>query len=263
MMRKRVIIIVSTLFIVLCTGIILLFSPLFKQNETKKVTGDTQEFTTKKNMQSVSPTRQPTVQITNTPTPEPQSLYPLHVRIFATTFWVGEDATDENDYIPNKSSAWDGNWLDHFGGIDNPYTREGYYPKGFIPKENPFYIALPYDDLNEFGLKASATQIPWYTPNVPDNYSFMKNRWVKLIHKGNICYAQIEDVGPFETDDFDYVFLNKKPKNSRAGIDLSPAVTTCLKMVTNSYINWQFIDEENVPDGPWKKIITTTQVNYH
>ena len=59
-----------------------------------------------------------------------------------------EDATDENNYIQNNQSAWDNNWKDHFGGIDDPYDRNNFYPGKFIPKENPFYFALPYNDFN-------------------------------------------------------------------------------------------------------------------
>ena len=33
----------------------------------------------------------------------------------------------------------------------DPNHRCGYRPCGFKPKENPFYVALPYDDMEENG----------------------------------------------------------------------------------------------------------------
>lgn len=188
--------------------------------------------------------------------------YPLHRDIRATMFWVGEKASDANDYIPNKSSAWDINWMENFGGIDTPYSRKGYHPEDFIPNENPFYIALPYNDFDDSGRKENAKNIPWYFEGAGEKYSFVKNRWVRLLYKGNVCYGQWEDVGPFEEDDFAYVFEGQPPKEKRAGIDLSPALTTCLKMATNDNIHWQFVEEEQVPHGPWKEKITTGGVTW-
>lgn len=187
--------------------------------------------------------------------------YQVHKKIYATMFWVGEDSSDENDYIPNKTSAWDIDWMNNFGGIDNPYKREGFYPESFKPKENPFYIALPYTEYDDLGLKTNASKIPWYSEYIPET-SLLKNRWVKITYENKICYGQWEDVGPFEDDDVDYVFGTNSPKNKRAGIDLSPALRTCLKMATNDYVEWQFIDAKFVPEGPWKEIITTTQINW-
>ena len=75
--------------------------------------------------------------------------YPLHENITATVFWIGEPGSEENGYIPNNSSAWDDLWLQHYGGVDDPSNRNGYFPANFTPKENPFYIALPYNDFYE------------------------------------------------------------------------------------------------------------------
>ncbi len=217
---------------------------------------------------SQSPMTNHTAVSTLSPSPLPssntpaRSQYPIHKHIYATMFWVGEKATSANDYIPNMTSAWDNNWLEHYGGIDNPYSRQDYYPKAFKPKENPFYIALPYDDFSDTGRKQNAALISWYDPSIPESHSLVKNRWVKLIYKDATCYAQWEDVGPFETDDFEYVFNGKKPKSQRAAIDLSPAVRHCLKMALNDYIDWQFIDEKDVPEGPWKETVTISQTNW-
>src|SRR6185312_15910681 len=80
-----------------------------------------------------------------------------------TYFYIGEPADESNDFIQNSESYWDEEWSLHFGGVDDPTKRCGYRPCGFTPKENPFYVALPYAEFDEDGnLKASATQVPWY-----------------------------------------------------------------------------------------------------
>jgi len=67
---------------------------------------------------------------------------------------------------PNHASSWDVNWQENFGGYDNPdpSARVGYRPKAFIPKQNPFYIALPYNDCINHALhKPEAKKvIPWF-----------------------------------------------------------------------------------------------------
>lgn len=185
--------------------------------------------------------------------------YPLHKEIIATIFWVGEEASAENNYVSNKESAWDKNWVENFGGIDTPETREGWFPKGFTPRQNPFYIALPYSDFEARKRKENISFIPWYKEPVAQGLSIVKNRWVKIFHKERVCFAQWEDTGPFETDDVNYVFGNRPPKNSfgqRAGMDISPAVRDCLGVGPLASVDWQFADEEDVPDGPWKLIVT-------
>ena len=69
----------------------------------------------------------------------------------ASVFWIGEDATADNRHIPNHASAWDPDWIDSYGGVDDPTRRQnnGYWPEGFKPKENPFYVALPYWEYNK------------------------------------------------------------------------------------------------------------------
>src|SRR5437773_4667402 len=88
--------------------------------------------------------------------------YPLHHDITATEFWVGEPASADNANISNAESAWDDQWQKHFGGFDDPKHRDGDNPKGFVPKENPFYFALPYDDFAKGKRKRDAAKIiPW------------------------------------------------------------------------------------------------------
>lgn len=179
--------------------------------------------------------------------------YPLHKDITVTIFWIGEEGTYENSHIPNSQSAWDGNWKDHYGGIDDPYNRNDFYPKDFTPKENPFYFALPYNDFDETGSRKSSK-----------NESIYKNRWIKIIKGNKIAYAQWEDVGPFEEDDFDYVFGESNPKNkiNDAGLDVSPAVRDYLGLEDIDVVDWQFVDFKDVPDGSWIEIITRSQISW-
>ncbi len=204
-----------------------------------------------------------------TPTPTIQSFtptvasYPLHKNITVTIFWIGEGATNENAFISNVQSAWDEKWLEHYGGVDDPYNRIGYFPEGFIPRENPFYFALPYNDFDENGRKESAyKRVYWAGEKIwASDESMCKNRWIRIIKQGKVAYAQWEDVGPFETDDVDYVFGEAPPKNhfnNNAGLDVSPAVKDYLGLSGMDKVDWQFVNSEDVPDGPWKEIVTTS-----
>ncbi|MDP2671458.1 MAG: hypothetical protein Q8P13_03290 [bacterium] len=191
--------------------------------------------------------------------------YPLHRNIVATYFYVGELAGPDNDFISNTKSAWDGAWEKHFGGVDDPAHRNGYWPAGFKPKENPFYFALPYGEFDEVGLKANAKTVYWYDKNLPLGKSLLKNRWVKISRAGKVCYAQWEDVGPNDSDDVNYVFGSAKSKNTfglRAGIDLSPAVRDFLDLGDSGKVSWQFVNDADVPPGPWKQIVTTSNPSW-
>lgn len=182
-------------------------------------------------------------------------------KTMTTYFWVGEEASKDNDFVSNLYSSWDTDWLTSYGGVDEPFNRCGYYPCSFIPKENPFYFALPYNDLNNDGSqKESIKNIPWYEENI-SGFSMLKNRWIEVSYKKNVCYGQWEDVGPGESDDFDYVFGDADPKNTfgvKAGLDISPAFWDCLGLLGNDYTLWRFVDYEDVPPGPWKEIVTSS-----
>lgn len=191
--------------------------------------------------------------------------YPLHRNIVATVFWIGEEATEANDFIDNEESIWDAYWVESFGGVDEPEERDGWFPEDFIPQENPFYVALPYSDFEGREQKEDLTVIPWYQEPVEENTSLVKNRWVRIYYQDKVCYGQWEDAGPGLTDDVDYVFGRAEPQNDfgvGAGIDVSPALRDCLGMGTSAKVDWQFVDGEDVPDGPWKEIITRSGPNF-
>ncbi len=160
-------------------------------------------------------------------------------------------------------SSWDEKWAEHFGGIDNPDERNGYNPADFTPSENPFYFALPYTDFGNSDRKRDAnTTVYWANEKTwGENESMCKNRWIKIMTDNKTAYAQWEDSGPFNLDDSDYVFGTAKPNNSinnNAGLDVSPAVSDYLGLTGIDKTDWQFVDENDVPNGPWKKTITTS-----
>ena len=127
--------------------------------------------------------------------------------ITATVFWIGEKPT-RNNPTPNNKSSWDQNWQQNYGGYDNPdqTSRRGYVPKGFTPKLNPFYVALPYNDcVNHKAHKPEAARvIPWFKRYRPrPGQTVCKGRWVEIVSNKRVCYAQWEDCGPFTTDDWE------------------------------------------------------------
>jgi hypothetical protein len=195
------------------------------------------------------------------------SEYMLHEDITVTFFWIGEEGGEENGYIPNLQSVWDDEWKENYGGVDDPNNRENYYPVAFTPKENPFYFALPYNDFDNGVRRADVeAYIPWANETTyTDNQSMCKNRWIKIVKNDKTAYAQWQDAGPYGENDHAYVFGSKEPENAindNAGLDVSPAVRDYLYLSDIDAVSWQFVDADQVPDGPWKNIITISQVNW-
>ena len=187
--------------------------------------------------------------------------YPWKTNIVTTVFWVGETPTSNNP-TPNRSSSWDANWQRNFGGFDtpDPARRRNYAPANFIPQLNPFYVALPYNDVTQGHFKSEARSvIPWFRLEYErDGKSVCQNRWLAIrTRAGRICYAQWSDCGPFRTDHWQYVFGNERPKpnlNRGAGLDVSPAVRDYLGLNASVDVtDWKFIDFRDVPPGPWSR----------
>jgi hypothetical protein len=183
--------------------------------------------------------------------------YPWKRNIVTTTFWVGEMPT-KNNPVPNHKSSWDGAWAENYGGLDTPdrAKRAEYLPVDFTPRQNPFYIALPYNDVTMTGYKPEAAQvIPWFKDGPQAHKrSVCKGRWIAIRHKDRVAYAQWEDAGPFRTDHWQYVFGEERPKpnlNKGAGLDVSPAVRDFLGMNDTDVTDWKFVDFDEVPHGPW------------
>jgi len=178
--------------------------------------------------------------------------------IVTTVFWIGE-AAGPNNPVSNIRSSWDFNWTANYGGNDPPETanRRNYIPVTFTPRQNPFYVALPYNDVSRGEFKPEAPLvIPWFRrAYTGPGQSVCKDRWL-AIRKGNrVCYAQWEDCGPFRTDNFQYVFGNERPQpnaNGGAGLDVSPAVRDYLGLRGKDVTDWQFVEVRDVPPGPWR-----------
>ena len=185
--------------------------------------------------------------------------YPWKRNIVTTVFWVGEQPT-RNNPVPNCKSSWDKYWHKNFGGYDNPEpsARRNFIPKNFIPRQNPFYVALPYNDVTMGTTKPESRRvIPWFREAFEKpGKSVCKGRWLAIRHGNRIAYAQWEDCGPFRTDHWQYVFGNERPRpnlNQGAGLDVSPAVRDYLGMGGKDVCDWKFVEAREVPPGPWTK----------
>ena len=188
--------------------------------------------------------------------------YPWRTGIVTTIFWVGEPAGGNNP-VHNISSSWDLNWMQSFGGYDNPNPSErsssSFVCTHFTPRQNPFYFALPYNDVTHGSTKPEAkVVIPWFRETfIEEGKSVCKDRWIAIrASNGKVCYAQWSDCGPFRTDHWQYVFGNEKPKpnlNGGAGLDISPAVRDYLGLSGTDTTDWRFVDAGEVPSGPWTR----------
>ncbi|MBT2595503.1 hypothetical protein J7I92_09525 [Arthrobacter sp. ISL-72] len=253
------------------------------------------------------------------------SKYPLHTNVVSTTFWVGEIFNANLADGSQVCSTYNGQWaFQHtglnagttpdsasgcpgsiYGGCDgvssgtgSSFTcateardaSNGYFPKNQpTPLENPFYLDLPYDDMNDgVAFQQRCQVIPWAAADnaatgadhcADGNYSYMKNRWVQMTGpNGNVCYGQIEDAGPSsgsEYHDANYVFgaADARPANTDfsadgaqgAGMDVSPALNGCLGFAeldgSGDHVSWRFVDRAAVPAGPWLNVETTSGVS--
>ena len=185
--------------------------------------------------------------------------YPWKRGIVTTVFWVGERPTARNP-VPNYKSSWDVRWAQNYGGLDNPdpSQRRNYIPAKFVPRQNPFYVALPYNDVTRGTTKPEARKaIPWFKQAFEQpGKTVLKGRWVAIKRGNRIAYAQWEDCGPFRTDHWQYVFGNQRPLanlNQGAGLDVSPAVRDYLGMGGKDVCDWKFVEARDVPVGPWTK----------
>ena len=184
--------------------------------------------------------------------------YPWRSSIVTTTFWIGERPSANNP-VPNRKSCWDPKWARNYGGTDSPNRSDRlstFIPRDFTPQQNPFYVALPYNDMTSKGHKPEAQQIiPWFRKDFqsPDR-SVCKDRWIAIRRGDSVCYAQWEDAGPFRSDHASYVFGNERPEpnlNKGAGLDVSPAVRDFLGMDDTDVTDWKFVEFADVPAGPW------------
>jgi hypothetical protein len=183
--------------------------------------------------------------------------YAWKIGIRATIFWIGE-RPGTNNPVPNDRSSWDPKWFSNYGGYDDPNSksRKDFIPMSFLPRQNPFYVALPYNDIEDGHTKPEAKEVvPWFKDAfVRDGQSVLKGRWLAIRRGNRVCYAQWEDCGPFCTDHWQYVFGDERPKpnvNQNAGLDVSPAVRDYLDLSDIDVCDWRFVEIREVPSGPW------------
>jgi hypothetical protein len=185
---------------------------------------------------------------------------PVHKNIVTTVFWIGERAKPNSGWSDNHMSAWDHHWKENYGGMDSPIYRKGYFPAKFAPKQNPFYVALPFNDISNPDYLEMCPILQYFKFKKNSQIkSVCKNRWIEIKEGDRVCYAQWQDVGPVFTDDYKYVFRGQRPRahgQDMAGIDVSPAVRDYLDFPGTTRTDWRFVDEQDVPEGPWLKVIT-------
>lgn len=241
---------------------------------------------------------------------------PLHSHIVATTFWVGEIFNANIADGSQDCSTYDSKWAYHWsGGVDlgtDPSTdckgapiggcdgvpagtgsaftcttqrrtaANNYFPTSprVHPSANPFYLDLPFDDVNDPVAFAERCQvIPWaarYPKAECKNpaFSYMKNHWVAITGpNGKTCYGQVEDAGPSHDSlyhDAAYVFgtTDARPVQGQfndSGLDVSPALNGCLGFAEldgdGDRVSWRFVDAARVPRGPWSVEITTRGID--
>ncbi|MEI9897079.1 MAG: hypothetical protein WDN28_25260 [Chthoniobacter sp.] len=200
---------------------------------------------------------EPQVTVPTGPSPPKVSgKYPWKTGIVTTVFWIGSARKAQ---AGRGASAWDPKWEANYGGFDDPKPekRRNFIPAAFIPRLNPFYIALPYNDIAKGVTKPEAkVVIPWFQEVfVEEGKSVCRDRWVAIRNaEGKVCYAQWSDCGPYGGEHWQYVFGNEKPKpnaNGGAGLNVSPAVREYLGLITTDVTDWKFVEAQDVPNGPW------------
>jgi hypothetical protein len=190
---------------------------------------------------------------------EIKSTHPWKKDIVTTYFWIGQGSTSYSD-TTNYKSAWDGKWSQNYGGADYPGKRikqdgSGSLPKNFAPRLNPFYVALPFNDIKY--PKLAQRYVPWWNHDQWRKQPYRsqcKGRWVMIEYRGKVAFAQWEDVGPIRYDHPQYVFGTERPTHfNRAGLDVSPAVKDYLGLTGLDKTSWRFVEDDEVPYGPWIK----------
>jgi hypothetical protein len=235
--------------------------------------------------------------------------YPWHRDIGATTFWVGEVFDPSAGDGSQVCSTYDADWAQHWSGtatdtvpagaeacagaaaggcdgvrnaqnecVTEPRTAaRDFFPTAVNPRENPFYVDLPYDDLNDPAAFEQRCQvIPWagdpgFAGHCTDqSFSYLKNRWVAIVGPDNrTCFGQVQDAGPGTYDDAPYVFGadDARPASqefNNAGIEVSPALNGCLGFKEldgdSDRVSWHFVDDGEIPPGPWTRLVTISPV---
>lgn len=192
----------------------------------------------------------------------------VHENIVTTWFQAGAPAGPDDLGISNESSAWYSDWSQHMCTVDSDGSRE----LGQKGCDNLYYFALPCADYDEAGpIPEHIEMSPWKSEV---GGSAFKNRWIQVnLQLGSLIrtvFVQWQDVGPLYTDDCEYVFGEERPRQERTGdvesaLDISPAAFKYLVgdlSIGRFKTEWHFVDEAEVPPGPWTKNITTARPDW-
>ncbi|GEM_PF-2768946 len=185
--------------------------------------------------------------------------------------------SEQSPDLSASSEAWHKNITATYFDIAEYPTPQTAWNDSDALDENPYYLALPFND-----------RVPGF-----NGYGPCKNRWVEVVvvSTGKRAFGQWEDVGPWFVNDVDYVFdptgktrpfaeLHegeywniyrsdqgsgvRKPHRilNNAGIDLSPALADEVGLGGRNQVNWRFVDASEVADGPWKDKISESKPHY-
>jgi hypothetical protein len=180
----------------------------------------------------------------------PKTTYPWKTGITTTMFWIGEKGS--------TASAWNEGWAKSNDGEDSPSDRNGFATGSHASSVNPFYVALPFNDLAFPDKARQWLPKTWHQRIVNGKpISACKDRWVWIKSaEGRSCFAQWEDVGPERDDHPEYVFGNEPAGPAgRPGLSVSPAVAQYLGIGDGkqAITSWRFVDDSDVPPGQWLK----------
>jgi hypothetical protein len=197
---------------------------------------------------------------TDSPIPPPKrhtQTYPWKTGIITTVFWIGEGGSALSP-TTNHASAWNMDWIHDNSGSDDQDDMSGYASSLHASTLNPFYIALPFNDLVYPDKARRWIPASWFKPpRGGKQVSACQDRWIEIKNRaGRTCFAQWEDVGPLRYDHAEYVFGPERPDTlTRAGLDVSPAVALYLGIDRHgsAITSWRFVDDDDVVPGLWLK----------
>ena len=147
---------------------------LMAKSDIKELTKTSKKLRPSQSQATAEENTPPWTQDVQDPPAKAAERYPWKNEIVTTTFWIGEKPT-QNNPVPNHKSSWDGKWAENYGGTDTPDRKSRtseFIPANFVPRQNPFYVALPYNDKTSNGHKPEAKQvIPWFKRSTRDRTS--------------------------------------------------------------------------------------------
>jgi hypothetical protein len=183
----------------------------------------------------------------------PTHTYPWKTGIATNVFVLGDVSSAER---------WDTHWVRDNGGNDTVYEMSGYGSMSHASTLNPFYVALPFNDLAHPEAARKWLPAGWTSAAKPDSgnsgkpVSSCQDRWIEIKNQeGRVCFAQWEAAAPAPADDAPYVFgenVAVQPRE-KIGLRISPAVAKYLGVDPESgcLTSWRFVDDAAVQPGMW------------